>query len=194
MAENVPALGYAVYHVMPLSAETRAAAAPAKLGARSDGETSMMENEFFRASFNRQSGEMNSLALKSDGTVWAWGTNGYGMLGDGSIIDRLLPVQVKDTAGTGYLSGIVAIAAGDDQSLALKSDGTVWAWGQNTYGQLGDGTTINMLTPVRVVGINSVASVSAGNSFSVALKYDGTVWTWGLNDQGQLGTGNTTNN
>ena len=89
-------------------------------------------------------GWAHSLALRSDGTVWSWGWNEYGQLGDGSTTGRLTPVQVSG------LSDVTSIAAGVHHSLALRSDGTVWSWGGNGNGQLGDGTTTSRLTPVRV--------------------------------------------
>jgi alpha-tubulin suppressor-like RCC1 family protein len=127
----------------------------------------------------------HSLALKADGTVWAWGSNSFGQLGDGTIVGRLAPVQV-----TG-LSGVVAIATGASSwhSLAVKTDGSVWAWGWNGWGQLGDGTYIDRLAPVQVAGLADVKSVAAGTGHSVALRIDGAVRTWGLNNHGQLGNG-----
>ena len=95
-------------------------------------------------------GDSHSLALASDGTVWAWGSNGSGHLGNGTTEDRPTPVQVMG------LEDITAVAAGASHSLALASDGTVWAWGRNSLGQLGDGTTENRLTPVQVVGLTEV--------------------------------------
>jgi len=101
-------------------------------------------------------GQYHSLAVKSDGTAWAWGYNGYGQLGDGTTTQRTTPVQVKGPGGSGYLTGVTAIAAGYYHSLAVKSDGTAWAWGYNTYGQLGDGTTTSRSTPVQVAATKSI--------------------------------------
>ncbi len=133
------------------------------------------------------------MALKVDGTVWAWGKNRKGQLGDGTSIDRYSPVQVKELSDpTGYLSGVLGISGGDGaHSLAVKSDGTVWAWGSNPDGGLGDGSTTARLTPVRVSGLTGVVAVEAGSDYSLALKSDGTVWAWGGNRRGQLGDGTT---
>ncbi|MHB1126948.1 MAG: RCC1 domain-containing protein [Bacillota bacterium] len=138
-------------------------------------------------------GSSHSLALKSDGTVWAWGSGAYGALGDNTGLSRYTPVQVKGPGGTGFLTGVVAIYANGSSSLALKSDGTVWAWGNNYYGQLGDNSTTNRLAPVQVSSLTNVVAVAAGSSHSMALKSDGSVWTWGYNGYGQLGDNTTTN-
>lgn len=134
-------------------------------------------------------GIFHSMALKSDGTVWTWGDNSSGQLGDGTLDnEKAYPVQVLDPGdASGYLQGVVAIAAGDDHSVAVKSDGSVWAWGWNNAGQLGNMTTANSFIPVTVVGLSNVAEVAAGTLHTLALKTDGTVWTWGWNDSGQLG-------
>jgi alpha-tubulin suppressor-like RCC1 family protein len=94
-------------------------------------------------------------------------------------------------APTAYGTGTTPIAAGDDHSLAIREDGTLWAWGQNRYGQLGDGTTINRHKPVQV--LTDVVSVAAGVRHSLAIKRDGTLWAWGQNRYGQLGDGTTIN-
>lgn len=145
-------------------------------------------------------GDGHSLALKSDGSVWAWGYNNGGELGDGTRTERHTPVKVRNPEDTGYLSDVVAIAAGDGTSLALKSDGTVWAWGQNWLGAVGNGTTApNQLLPVQVLGpegvdhLTGVVAIAGGWTHSLALKSDGTVWTWGANGSDQLGDGSQDN-
>ena len=81
------------------------------------------------------------------------------------------------------------ISAGFRHTVALKNDGTVWAWGHNTSGQLGDGTRTNHSTPVQVQNLNSVTAISAGQDYTIALRSDGTVWAWGSNASGKLGVG-----
>jgi len=137
------------------------------------------------AAVNVSAGWNHTVALKSDGTVWAWGYNIYGQLGDTTTIERHTPVQVSG------LSGVTAVAAGVNSTVALKSGGTVWAWGWNAYGQLGDNTVIDRQSPVQVSGLGGVAAVATGHYHTVALKSDGTLWAWGRNDFGQLGDGTT---
>jgi hypothetical protein len=130
----------------------------------------------------------HSLALKNDGTVWAWGYNYGGELGNGTWNSSNVPVQVSS------LTGITAIAAGDGgHSLALKNDGTVWAWGDNEYGELGNGTNTNSNVPVQVSGLTGITAIAGGVVHSIAVKNDGTVWAWGNNGNGQLGNGTNTN-
>ena len=106
----------------------------------------------------------HSVALKSDGTVWTWGVNNYGQLGDGTTTDSPTPVQVLG------LTDVTVVAAGGVQTAALKSDGTVWAWGSNVYGQLGDGTTTQSAIPVQASGLTGVTAISSGGYHTVALE------------------------
>src|SRR5439155_4577884 len=134
-------------------------------------------------------GRYHSLAVKTDGTAWAWGWNAYGQLGvtaTGQCAGdpcSLTPVQIT------ALNGVAQIAGGSSHSLARKSDGTVWAWGNNGDGQLGDGTTTTRTAPAQVGGLAGVSKLAAGGWHSVALKSDGSVWTWGYNADGELGDG-----
>ena len=192
-------------------------------------------------------GAFHSLALKSDGTVWAWGDNEDGQLGDGTYTSESTPVQVygisnvKQIAAGGRLSvavktdgtvwawgynpcglgnemttpsiyvfqvsgltDIQEVVVGNPDAgstttgsmncyvIALKNDGTVWSWGYNADGELGDGTTMNRTTPVQVKNLTGITSISTWYNHTLALKNDGTVWAWGNNQAGQLGTDNTT--
>jgi M6 family metalloprotease-like protein len=133
-----------------------------------------------------EAGYAHSISAHSDGTVFAWGLNASGQLGDSTLVDRRLPVR----AGT--LTGAIEVGAGVFHSVALKSDGTVWAWGGNSEGQLGDGTTVQRAFPGQVPGLAGIVAIASGFSHTVALKSDGTVWTWGDNWGGQIGDGATT--
>ncbi len=120
---------------------------------------------------------VTSDGVTPDGTVWAWGINGSGQLGDNSTTERHVPVRVSG------LSGATAVAGGRNYSLALMADKTVFAWGSNADGQLGDTTYTERHTPVQVGGaltpLTGVKAVAAGWLASYALKEDGTVWAWG---------------
>ena len=136
---------------------------------------------------NLAAGSCSGLALKSDGTVWGWGGNWHGELGCGdSKSIHYSPVQAKD------LYAVTAITAGSAHSVALKSNGTVWTWGFNAYGQIGNGSTENCFVPTQVEGLFDIIAIDAGGFTTVALKSDGTVWAWGDNRGGQLGDGSTT--
>ena len=127
-------------------------------------------------------GQLHSLFLKSDGTLWAMGDNARNQLGDGTTTGRSLPESVA--------SNVVAVAAGAFHSLYLKNDGTLWAMGYNNVGQLGDGTIINRSSAVSVA--SNVVAVAGGGYHSLFLKNDGTLWAMGWNAFGQLGNGTTT--
>ncbi|HYF96333.1 MAG TPA: hypothetical protein VD969_29350 [Symbiobacteriaceae bacterium] len=132
-------------------------------------------------------GASHTIALRSDGTVWAWGYNTDGQFGNGSTSGS----PVRTPAQVPGLTKVTAIAAGYSHSLALRSDGTVWTWGGNSQGQLGDGSTDSRTSAARVAGLRDVVQIGAGQSFSVAVRRDGSVWTWGQNAHGQLGDGST---
>ena len=130
-----------------------------------------------------------SAAVLEDGTVWAWGADSQGQLGDSGTANQSSPVQVGSNSQNGPLQGFVAVAAGYDYTLALKEDGTVWAWGNNTSGQLGDGTTASRSQPAPIPNLAGVAALYTGSATSFAVKSDGTVWAWGDNSLYQFGNG-----
>ncbi len=141
-------------------------------------------------------GSYHGMALCSDGTVAAWGSNYYGQLGNNSLIDSPVPVIVT-RSGVLSLKAVVAVAAGRDHSMALCSDGTIAAWGCNDNGQLGDDSVGARSVPVAVTrsGVLTnrfVGAIAAGDYHSVALCPDGTLAAWGRNNSGQLGNNNTT--
>lgn len=136
-----------------------------------------------------EAGAFHTLALKSNGTVWAWGWNENGQLGNGTETDQSLPVQVG--VGVSGFNNIIAVSAGDVHSMALKSDGTVWIWGSNEYGQVGNGTasTTNQLVPVQNTTLSNITQISAGIFHNVALNKSAQVFVWGDNVHGQVGNG-----
>ncbi len=145
------------------------------------------------------SGTNHSCVLVSGGQVRCWGDNDQGQLGDGTTTPRSRPVTVTNDAGTGPLTGVAAVSAGEQHTCALKSNGQVRCWGDNSTGQLGDGTTTDRLRPVTVSNPNGTGAltdmtqVSAGGFFSCAEKSNSQLRCWGSNFFGQLGDGTTTN-
>ena len=136
-------------------------------------------------------GESHSAAVLGDGTLWTWGSNASGQLGDGTLTSRSIPGRVL-TSGGGEIDGVKAVALGSSHSVLLKTEGTVWTWGTNSYGQLGNGTSVSSNRPLQVSGLSGITAVAAGAMSTMALKWDGTVWSWGNNASGQLGDGTTT--
>ncbi|GIO86416.1 chromosome condensation regulator [Paenibacillus faecis] len=133
------------------------------------------------------SGGKNTAAIKTDGSLWMWGKNYYGQLGNGTTKNSLVPVKVMDNVAAVSLGGS-SVTSG--YTAAIKTDGSLWMWGANDYGQLGNGTTKDSLIPVKVM--DNVASVSLSEfRHAAAIKTDGTLWVWGRNGQGQLGNGTT---
>ena len=127
-------------------------------------------------------GGPHGLAILSTGCLWAWGSNQFGQLGDGTTIDRHYPVHIMEN--------VAAISASGVTTMAIRTDGSLWAWGSNQFGQLGDGTTIERHNPVRIM--ENVAMVSASNHHTMAIRTDGSLWAWGWNGMGQLGDGTMT--
>ena len=173
-------------------------------------------------------GFYHSAAIKEDGSLWLWGDNGYGQLGDGTTIGKTTPIKILDhvkevSLGGGYsaaikedgslwlwggnsfegsifvtpvkiLDYVKEVSLGEDHGAAIKEDGSLWLWGWNFFGQLGDGTTVGGgttvgKTPVKV--LDHVKEVSLGGGYSAAIKEDGSLWLWGDNRYGQLGDGTT---
>jgi alpha-tubulin suppressor-like RCC1 family protein len=128
------------------------------------------------------------LAIKGDGTLWSWGDNTFGQLGDGTTTDRVRPLQV------GAARTWIQVVAGNHHALGLQADGSVWAWGNNSMGQLGTGnnagTTTPNVTPVQV-SAGPYVRLAAGEAYSLALTADGTLFAWGANEAGQLGIATT---
>ncbi len=136
-------------------------------------------------------GYSHTAAIKLDGTLWAWGDNSYGQLGDGTNFSRTRPVQIGTGADWKLISAGGTHAAAALHTTAIKTDHTLWAWGSNYYGQLGDGTMIDKSTPAQIGSGTNWKSVSAGGVHTTALQVDGTLWAWGANDYGQLGDGSS---
>ena len=144
-------------------------------------------------------GGRHTMVLLADGSVWTWGSNVAGKLGNNlssvdyndTSHDSFLPIKVHGPNNVGYLNSIIAVSAGEGVNTALRSDGTVWAWGDNEFAQLGNGTTNNAWTPVQVSGLTNVVAISGRAYHTLALKSDGTVWAWGWNAYGQLGINTT---
>ncbi|MCL2233068.1 MAG: hypothetical protein FWB99_08335, partial [Treponema sp.] len=158
-------------------------------------------------------GSTHTAAVRTDGTLWAWGSNWYGKIGDGTITrrddnwniiednTRYSPVRIG-TATTWR-----SVSAGFRHTMAIRIDGTLWAWGNNEFGQIGDGTTTRRdpnspwiiiedntrIAPVQVGTATNWASVNADWGQVVAIRTDGTLWVWGINESGILGDGTMTN-
>lgn len=128
-------------------------------------------------------GHYHSMILKSDGTLWAMGSNAYGQLGDGTTINRTSPVQIT--------SGVIKVTCGYHHTLFIKTNGSLWAMGKNNYGNLGDGSTTSRTSPVQILS-SGVSDIAAGEIDSLFVKTDGSLWGMGHNGFGQLGDGTNT--
>jgi len=139
----------------------------------------------------------HTIAIKTDGSLWGWGSNWYNQLVDGiGIYHSSTPIQI------GTDTNWQVVSAGNSHTIAIKMDGSLWAWGfdrgdggfnSNSYGQLGNGTTTELPSPVRIGTDNNWQTVSAGVYNTIAIKTDGSLWAWGKNNNGQLGDGTYTN-
>jgi alpha-tubulin suppressor-like RCC1 family protein len=134
-------------------------------------------------------GDKTAFAVKTDGSIWCWGRNHYGQLGLGNTTNYSSPKQI------GSLTTWAKVSSSDSATfcVAIKTDGTLWAWGRNQTGQLGQGNTTNRSSPVQTGALTTWAqAASGGNEFCIARKSDGTLWSWGSNGFGFLGLNNTT--
>jgi len=138
-------------------------------------------------------GRYHTAAIKTDGTLWTWGGNAYGQLGDNTIVYKSSPVQTV-ALGTNWKQ----LACGNTYVVAIKTDGTLWGWGRNDFGQLGDNTngfSSNKSSPVQTITYDTkwkMVSVGNGYAHTAAVKSDGTLWCWGYNVNGQLGDNSIT--
>ena len=128
-------------------------------------------------------GSNHTLAIKTDGTLWAWGYNLYGQVGDNTLANRSTPRQI----GTNTNWKQVFAGPNSGHAQAIKTDGTFWAWGNNFYGQVGDNTRANRSTPRQIGTDTNWRQVAGGGNHSIAIKTDGTLWAWGYNTYGQVG-------
>jgi alpha-tubulin suppressor-like RCC1 family protein len=132
-------------------------------------------------------GRYHIAAIKTDGTLWLWGLNNYGQLGDNTAVAKSSPVQTI-SAGTNWK----LVGCGLGHTAAIKTDGTLWTWGRNNYGQLGDNTAVNKSSPVQTISAGTNWKlVGCGQYHTAAIKTDGTLWTWGQNNGCQLGDNTT---
>ena len=132
-------------------------------------------------------GHIHSLGVRTNGTAWAWGYNQFGKLGDNTIVQKSSPVSV-----VGGFTDWCQIGAGQRFSLAVRQNGTAWAWGRGFQGALGDNTTADKSSPVSVVGgFTDWCQVAAGYKHSVGVRTNGTAWAWGDGGNGQLGDNTT---
>lgn len=124
-------------------------------------------------------GGLHTAVITLDGSLWTWGENSCGQLGNGTNKDSKYPIAVMDN--------VASVSAGGYHTAAIISDGSLWTWGSNSHGKLGNGTTVDSKTPIKV--LDNVVSVSAGMDYTAAISTDGSLWVWGDNARGQLGNG-----
>jgi alpha-tubulin suppressor-like RCC1 family protein len=134
-------------------------------------------------------GNYHAVATKTDGTLWTWGKNNKGQIGDGTSSPT---VTISSPIQIGALTNWLTVAAGSYYTVATKTDGTIWAWGDNSSGALGTGNITYYSSPKQIGALTTWSKISILSS-TFAIKTDGTLWAWGYNLQGQMGLGNRTN-
>ena len=132
-------------------------------------------------------GSYHFAAIKTDGTLWTWGVNNYGSVGDGTTTVRKSSPGTVSGGGTNWKQ----VSCSNYHTAAIKTDGTLWTWGWGDFGQLGDGTQSSRLSPVTTAGGTNWKQVSCGYNYCAAVNVNGTLWTWGDNYAGKLGDGTT---
>ncbi len=126
--------------------------------------------------------DYHTAAIKNDGTLWTWGRNNHGQLGIGSPGARENPTVVDAGSGLHWVS----VSTGDYHTVAIKNDGTLWAWGWNNHGQLGNDSTTDENSPIKIGVASNWVSVSGGDFFSIAINENDQLWAWGDNEYGQV--------
>jgi alpha-tubulin suppressor-like RCC1 family protein len=134
-----------------------------------------------------KSGYDHTLAIHKNGTLWSWGSNAHGQLGNGTRIANSIPTQL------GVENDWVYISTKSQSSFAIKSNGSLWSWGRNIKDQLGDSTDVDRLVPMKIGNSNDWKIVENGANHTIGIKQDGSLWAWGLNIENQLGDGTDTN-
>ena len=137
-------------------------------------------------------GDNFAIFVDTSGNIWGIGKNDKGQLGNGTTTDASTPVKTTEKEQAEN-KNVLKVENGYGTGIALKTDGTVWSWGNNNYGQLGIGGNENAEYPMKIEGLTNIIDIKIGYGFCLALKSDGTVWSWGKNDYGQLGNGSNAN-
>ena len=167
--------------------DTTDRASPVQVGSLTDWKGSSSDEVLDDGHTKLGSGHYGVNIIKSDGTLWGWGRNYYWTVGDNSQTNRSSPVQIGSATNWASVS-----PSHHSHNAAIKTDGTLWSWGYNPFGNTGHGDTTDRSSPVQVGSLTDWKFVSCGIYYTIAVKTDGTLWGWGWNVYGELGTGNTT--